>query len=315
MSWATPSRRFVRGHEAAGQGPRVRSFPISTTARRRRRRWPTACWPRRRCFCSISERKLRYVGRIDDSDVKTVTSHDTRNAIDALLAGKPVPVEKTRDVRLLDQVVRQAGGRRASRWRSGTRSRSSCRRSTKPAWRKLVKNDTDKLLVVNVWATWCGPCVAELPEFVTMHRMYRKRNFQMVTISMDEPEQKDAALKVLQETARRGDELPLDDRQPRQARRPARQGVAGPGALHAADRPRRQGALSQDGPDRAAGGAAGDRGFRWGGRTRIRWRSSFDFSLAAILPLDSSVPATKTLLYPAHPANPLADSHSVRTSQ
>src|SRR3954469_5435756 len=42
------------------------------------------------------ERKLRYVGRIDDSDVKTVTSHDARNAIDALLAGKPVPVQQTR---------------------------------------------------------------------------------------------------------------------------------------------------------------------------------------------------------------------------
>src|SRR5690349_19017826 len=42
------------------------------------------------------ERKLRYVGRIDDSDVKTVKSHDAINAIDALLAGKPVPVEKTK---------------------------------------------------------------------------------------------------------------------------------------------------------------------------------------------------------------------------
>jgi DNA-binding ferritin-like protein (Dps family) len=41
-------------------------------------------------------RKLRYVGRIDDSDVKTVTSHDARNAIEALLAGKPVPMENTR---------------------------------------------------------------------------------------------------------------------------------------------------------------------------------------------------------------------------
>ena len=38
---------------------------------------------------------------------------------------------------------------------------------------KLVKNDTKKLLVVNLWATWCGPCVAELPELVTMNRMYR----------------------------------------------------------------------------------------------------------------------------------------------
>src|SRR6476646_6150031 len=41
------------------------------------------------------ERRLRYVGRIDDSDIKDVKSHDARNAIDALLAGKPVPVEKT----------------------------------------------------------------------------------------------------------------------------------------------------------------------------------------------------------------------------
>src|SRR5437588_11901083 len=57
----------------------------------------------------------------------------------------------------------------------------------------------DKLLVVNVWASWCGPCVAELPDFVTMNRMYRKRNFQMITISVDEPEQKDAALKLLRE--------------------------------------------------------------------------------------------------------------------
>src|SRR6185436_8461135 len=32
-----------------------------------------------------------------------------------------------------------------------------------------------------------------------MHRMYRKRNFQLVTISMDEPDQKDAALKTLRE--------------------------------------------------------------------------------------------------------------------
>src|SRR4029079_1545577 len=47
-------------------------------------------------FLFDQDRKLRYVARMDDSDVKTFTSHDTRNAIEALLAGKPVPVEKTR---------------------------------------------------------------------------------------------------------------------------------------------------------------------------------------------------------------------------
>lgn len=42
---------------------------------------------------------------------------------------------------------------------------------------KLVKNEGKKLLLVNVWATYCGPCVTELPEFVTTNRMYRRRNF------------------------------------------------------------------------------------------------------------------------------------------
>jgi len=64
---------------------------------------------------------------------------------------------------------------------------------------KLAKNDTKKLLVVNLWATWCGPCVAELPELVTMNRMYRGRNFQLVTISLDDPTKRDEALKVLKE--------------------------------------------------------------------------------------------------------------------
>ena len=65
--------------------------------------------------------------------------------------------------------------------------------------RKLTKNETKKLRLVNVWATWCGPCVAELPEFVTINRMYRGRDFELVTISATSPEDKSAALKVLQE--------------------------------------------------------------------------------------------------------------------
>ena len=143
-------------------------------------------------------RKLRYVGRIDDSDVKTVTSHDTRNAIDALLANKPVPVEQTR---VFGCSTKWSDKRaEAVKWLERADAEPvELKPINEIGLARLVKNDTDKLLVVNVWATWCGPCVAELPDFVTMNRMYRKRNFQMVTISMDELEQKDAALKVLRE--------------------------------------------------------------------------------------------------------------------
>ena len=49
-----------------------------------------------------------------------------------------------------------------------------------------------KLTLVNLWATWCGPCVQELPELVTINRMYRQRAFHFVTISLDEPDAKDA---------------------------------------------------------------------------------------------------------------------------
>jgi peroxiredoxin len=149
-------------------------------------------------FLFDADRKLRYAGRIDDADVKTVTSHDTRNAIDALLAGKPVPVEMTRvfgcSTKWADK--REDARRSLAKWDQEPVELAAI---DEEGIAKLAKNDTDKLLVVNVWATWCGPCVAELPEFVTMNRMYRKRNFQLVTISMDEPDQKDAALKTLKE--------------------------------------------------------------------------------------------------------------------
>ena len=63
----------------------------------------------------------------------------------------------------------------------------------------LAKNDTKNLLLVNLWASWCGPCVSELPELVTMHRMYRGRHFQLVTISLDDLAKQDDAVKILKE--------------------------------------------------------------------------------------------------------------------
>lgn len=149
-------------------------------------------------FLFDAARQLRYVGRIDDSDVKTVTSHDTRNAIDALLAGQPVPVEKTRtfgcSTKWSDK--RADAAKSLAKWDQEDVTLASI---DEAGLAKLAKNDTDKFRLVNVWATWCGPCVAEMPEFVTMHRMYRKRNFELVTISMDEPDAKVAALKTLRE--------------------------------------------------------------------------------------------------------------------
>ena len=61
----------------------------------------------------------------------------------------------------------------------------------------LMKNNTDKLLLINVWATWCGPCVGEFSDFVTMNRMYRCRDFQFISISADDPAKRGKALEFL----------------------------------------------------------------------------------------------------------------------
>ncbi len=62
----------------------------------------------------------------------------------------------------------------------------------------LLKNNTDKLRLINVWATWCGPCVNEFPSFIVINRMFRARDFEFVSVSADNPEKKDKVVKFLQ---------------------------------------------------------------------------------------------------------------------
>jgi peroxiredoxin len=151
-------------------------------------------------FIFDAERKLRYNGRIDDAEVKEVKSPDARNAIDALLGGKPVPVEKTRvfgcSTKWIDK--RESARKALEAW---SREEAKLAPLDVAGARELSKNPSKKLRLINVWATWCGPCVAELPELVAMHRMYRQRDFELVTISLDEPSASEKALEVLKKHA------------------------------------------------------------------------------------------------------------------
>ena len=66
------------------------------------------------------------------------------------------------------------------------------------ALKTLRKNDSGKLRLVNFWATWCGPCITEFPELVTINRMYRQRAFEMVTVAANYPDEKKEVLAFLQ---------------------------------------------------------------------------------------------------------------------
>jgi thiol-disulfide isomerase/thioredoxin len=64
----------------------------------------------------------------------------------------------------------------------------------------LVKNSSSgKLRLINIWATWCGPCVTEFPDLVIIDRMYRGRQFELITISADKKEKKEEVLGFLKQ--------------------------------------------------------------------------------------------------------------------
>jgi thiol-disulfide isomerase/thioredoxin len=113
-----------------------------------------------------------------------------------VLAGKPVPITNTRTFGCSTKWSDKRAEAEASiaKW---NQEAVGLEPLGEQALQELVSNKTEDLLVINIWATWCAPCIAELPEFVTMNRMYRNRNFRFVTISIDEPDQKENALKVL----------------------------------------------------------------------------------------------------------------------
>jgi thiol-disulfide isomerase/thioredoxin len=150
-------------------------------------------------FIFDKDRKLRYNGRIDDMEnpAKTPHSLDARNAIDALLSGREVTVAVTKtfgcSIKWAEKSV----------WIEKAQvewAKEPVKLDTLNAEgiKALLKNNSDRLRLVNLWATWCGPCVAEFSDLVTMNHMYRDRGLEFVSISADDPVNKDKALKFLQ---------------------------------------------------------------------------------------------------------------------
>ncbi len=150
-------------------------------------------------FIFDKERKLRYSGRIDDVEKPTKTPHtmDARNAIEALLANKEVPVTTTKVFGCSIKWAEKSNwiDKATANW---SKEPVSLDTIGVEGIKELSKNKSDKLRVINVWATWCGPCVAEFSDFITMNRMYRRRAFEFVSISADDPDNKAKVLKFLQ---------------------------------------------------------------------------------------------------------------------
>ncbi|MEW6237109.1 MAG: redoxin domain-containing protein [Candidatus Omnitrophota bacterium] len=148
-------------------------------------------------FIFDKERKLRYSGGVDNSEkVEKADAPYVRNALDALLAGKPVPEETTRRMgcSIKWSEKRDDVKKALERWAAEEVSIDSI---STPQILELMKNDSPKLRLVNFWATWCPPCVVEFPDLVETNRMYRHRDFEMISISLNDIEDKEKSLSFL----------------------------------------------------------------------------------------------------------------------
>ena len=75
-----------------------------------------------------------------------------------------------------------------------------------------IQQDSDQLIVVNFWATWCGPCVEEMPHFVELNEQYKDNpNFKLIFVSMDRAKQLDKVKQFMQEYKMNGEVVLLDD--------------------------------------------------------------------------------------------------------
>jgi thiol-disulfide isomerase/thioredoxin len=150
-------------------------------------------------FVFDAARKLRYVGAIDDSErVQHVTKHYVRDALDALLAGRELAVTKTKVVGCSIKWAGKAESVIAYMEKLAAEP-VVLTPADADALTALRKNNTGKLRLVNFWATWCAPCVAEFHELVTINRMYRHRDFEVMTVSVNRPDEEKNVLKFLKE--------------------------------------------------------------------------------------------------------------------
>jgi len=52
-------------------------------------------------------------------------------------------------------------------------------------FKPLLEKNNDTTYVINFWATWCAPCVKELPDFESINQQFKDKKFKMLLVSLD----------------------------------------------------------------------------------------------------------------------------------
>jgi thiol-disulfide isomerase/thioredoxin len=146
----------------------------------------------------FDEKKVhRYNGRIGKKQWKLGQSEDLRHALEAVLNGTEIetPVTKAFGCNTKWSWLYEKNKKMKQRWMDIP---IEIEEVTIAQVQKLLKNDqSEKLRLINVWATWCGPCVTEYPELMAIYRSFFQRDFEFISLCADKIQNKNSALKFL----------------------------------------------------------------------------------------------------------------------
>ncbi|GAB4459189.1 MAG: hypothetical protein OHK0029_21400 [Armatimonadaceae bacterium] len=63
--------------------------------------------------------------------------------------------------------------------------------------KKQIAARKGKVVLVNFWATWCGPCVKEMPDLAKLQKQYKAKGVEVITISCDDKSAQSRATEIL----------------------------------------------------------------------------------------------------------------------
>jgi peroxiredoxin len=149
-------------------------------------------------FLFDQQRHLRYEGRMDNSyRTELVKTQDARNAIEALLAHKEVAVKHT-GVFGCSTKWKEKSADRVAALQKINEQPISVEMISQAELAKLRTNPGHQMMLVDFWATWCGSCIVEFADLQNTLRMYGARDYSVVTISANMPDEKAGVLRFLE---------------------------------------------------------------------------------------------------------------------